>query len=145
YGELVSSAPRLAPSSLNWTPATPTLSEADADTVIVLETVDPPVGLVIDDVGAVVSGVLFETVTVIADDVPRLPAASRATAVRTCEPFASPARRSSDLYGELVSSAPRLAPSSLNWTPATPTLSEADADTVIVLETVDPPVGLVID
>src|SRR5438093_1061414 len=96
-------------------------------------------------VGGAVSGVLFDTVTVTADDVPRLPAASRATAVRTCEPLEAPVVFHDVLYGELVSSAPRLAPSSLNWTPATPTLSEADADTVIVLETVDPLVGLVID
>src|SRR5438094_2672169 len=51
YGALVTSAPRLAPSSLNWTPATPTLSEASAVTVTVPATVEPAVGAVIETVG----------------------------------------------------------------------------------------------
>src|SRR5439155_10946804 len=56
YGAVVSSAPRLAPSSWNWIPATPTLSEALAETVTVPETVAPEVGNVMLTVGAVVSG-----------------------------------------------------------------------------------------
>src|SRR6266480_2839997 len=40
----------------NWTPATPTLSEASAVTVIVPETVAPDAGDVILTVGGVVSG-----------------------------------------------------------------------------------------
>ncbi len=55
YGEMVSSAPRFTPSRLNWTPETPTLSEAVADTVVVPDTVDPPVGEVIETVGGVES------------------------------------------------------------------------------------------
>ena len=49
--------PRLLPSSLNWTPATPTLSEAVAVTSVVLETVAPFVGAVIEAVGGDVSAV----------------------------------------------------------------------------------------
>src|SRR2546425_13256531 len=66
----------------------PTLSEAVAETVIVAETVEPLVGLVIETVGGVVSGggVLF-TVTVMAAEVVWFPAASRATAGSVCEPF----------------------------------------------------------
>ena len=51
----MSSAPRLAPSSLNWTPATPTLSEAEAEIVIVPETVEPLAGEVMEIDGASVS------------------------------------------------------------------------------------------
>src|SRR5439155_1699744 len=43
------------PLYLNWTPATPTLSEASAVTVIVPETVAPDAGDVIRTVGGVVS------------------------------------------------------------------------------------------
>src|SRR5437762_982775 len=138
YGEAVSSAPRLAPSSCNWTPATPTLSDALADTVVVPETVEPPVGLVIETVGGVVSAVELLTVTVTALEVVRFPAASRAMAVSVCEAFDAVVVFHEIEYGEAVSSAPRLAPSSCNWTPATPTLSEAFADTVTVPEAVDP-------
>src|SRR5438105_14844168 len=55
YGLAVTSAPRLAPSSLNWTPTTPTLSEALAETVTVPTTVAPAAGEVIETVGGVVS------------------------------------------------------------------------------------------
>jgi hypothetical protein len=56
YGALVSSAPSAAPSSRSWTPATPTLSDAVADTVTLLpDTVAPLAGAVIDAVGGVVS------------------------------------------------------------------------------------------
>src|SRR2546422_10345793 len=50
------SAPRLAPSSLNWTPTTPTLSVAVAETVIVPAMVAPADGAVSATVGGVVSG-----------------------------------------------------------------------------------------
>jgi hypothetical protein len=57
YGMVVSSAPRLAPSSLNWTPATPTLSPAVADTATAVpETVAPLAGAVSAIVGTVTSG-----------------------------------------------------------------------------------------
>jgi hypothetical protein len=56
YGEEVSSVPKLAPSSKNCTPETPTASEAVADTVTEEpETVAPLAGAVTETVGAVVS------------------------------------------------------------------------------------------
>ena len=80
---MVSSAPRLAPSSWNCTPTTPTLSEAVAETVTVPETVAPELGDVTLTVGAVVS----ETVTLMEADVEVLLAASRATALSVCVPM----------------------------------------------------------
>ena len=76
YGEAVSSAPRFAPSSLNWTPATPTLSLAVAFTSIVPLTVAPLAGEEMDTVGAVVSAVT--TAEACAEAGPTLPAASSA-------------------------------------------------------------------
>ena len=52
---MVSSVPKLTPLSLNWTPTTPTLSEALAETAIVPETVALLAGAVIDTVGGWVS------------------------------------------------------------------------------------------
>src|SRR5947208_4845987 len=135
---MVSSAPRFAPSNSNCTPATPTLSEAFAVTVIVPLIVVPFAGEVMLTVGGVVS---LDTVTVTAADGAVLPAASRATAVKVCEPLPAVVVSQETEYGAVVSSPPRLAPSSLNWTPTTPTLSDALAATVVVLETVDPPAG----
>src|SRR2546425_13377176 len=73
----MSSAPRLTPSSLNWTPTTPTLSVAFADTVIVPETVAPADGAVMETIGGVGS---FANVTPTAPALAVLSAASRATA-----------------------------------------------------------------
>src|SRR5439155_327802 len=137
-GAAVSSVPSAAPSSKNCTPTTPTLSEALAVTVIVPETVAPPAGEVMLTVGAVVS---LATVIVTGAEVVRLPAASRATAARVCGPLTAVVVSIEIEYGATVSSAPTLAPSTLNWTPATPTLSAALADTVIVPETVAPFAG----
>src|SRR5437870_2645708 len=125
YGAVVTSAPRLAPSSLNCTPTTPTLSVALAETVTVPATVAPATGIVIETVGGVVSA----TVTLTAGAVAVLPAASRATAVRMCAPAEASAVFQLVAYGAVVTSAPRLAPSSLNCTATTPTLSVALADT----------------
>ena len=88
----------------------------------------PPSGAVIETVGGVRS---FATVTA-TEVVLALPAASRATAVRVWGPVAAVVVFHETEYGLVVSSAPRLAPSSLNCTPATARLSEAAADTVIV-------------
>ena len=64
YGAVKSSTFKLTPSNLNCTPATPTLSDAVAETVVALpETVAPPDGAVIEIVGLVVSAVA-PTVTV---------------------------------------------------------------------------------
>ena len=58
-------------------------------------------------VGAVVSGVPLSTVTHDRRAVVVLPAASRATAVSVCAPFASPSSCSTaTAYGAVVSSAP---------------------------------------
>ena len=74
------------------------------------------------------------TVTVTAAEAV-FPAASRATAVRAYKPFPTVAVFQERLYGATVSSGPRLTSSSLNWTLATPTLSAAVAETVMVPET----------
>src|SRR3954469_9608963 len=66
-------------------------------------------------------GAVFDTVTVTAAAVVGLPAASRATAVSVCDPFAAVVVSQETLYGVAVSSAPRFAPSRLNCTPTTPT------------------------
>ena len=73
---MVSSAPRFAPSSLNCTPATLTLSDAVAVTVTVPETVAPAAGAVIETVGGVVSAVTVALRS--ADGGAELPAASSA-------------------------------------------------------------------
>ena len=70
------------------------------------------------------------TVTATAAVVVLLPAASRATAVRVCCALLAVVVSHVTPYGALVSSAPRLVPSSLNCTPATPTLSLAFAVTL---------------
>ena len=80
----MSSSPRVAPSSLNWTPATPLSSDAVAETATDCETVAPPAG---DEIATV--GGLF-TVTVTAAAVAEFPAASRATALRTWGPPETP-------------------------------------------------------
>src|SRR5882672_3402718 len=144
YGAVVSSAPRAVPSEKNCTPATPTLSEALADTAIVPETVAPLAGAVRLTAGGVVSGggALF-TVTVTEAEVVRLPAASRATALKVCAPLPTLPVFHETENGALVSSAPSATPSLKNCTPATPTLSEAFADTVMVPDTVAPFAGAV--
>ena len=90
------------------------------------------------------SGVVFKTVTETALDVVALVAASRATAVRVCEGLVAVVVFHRMEYGDVVSSVPRFAPSSLNWTPTTPMLSLAVAESVVVEpETVAPEVGAV--
>src|SRR5256885_11109112 len=81
YGAAVTSAPRLAPSSLNCTPTTPTLSVALAETDIVPATEAPEAGEEMETVGGVLS-----TVTLSGVEVAVFPAASRATAVRVWDP-----------------------------------------------------------
>ena len=81
---MVSSASRV-PSSRNFTPATPTLSEAVALKVTVPDTVAPSAGPIRLTVGAVISGLLTVTVTV--EVVVVLPAASRARAANVWLPL----------------------------------------------------------
>src|SRR5438445_306131 len=70
------------------------------------------------------------TVTVTAVAVVWFPARSRATAESVCGPLALVVVFQAVLKGAARTSAPRLAPSSLNWTPTTPMLSEALAETL---------------
>jgi hypothetical protein len=143
YGAVVSSAPYGAPSTRNCTPTTPTLSDAVAvNGTEPPGTVEPFAGAVIDTTGGVKS---LLTVTVTAVEVVLLPAASRATAVNVWVPLATVVVSHVIEGGLVVSSAPRLLPSSLNCTPATPTSSDALAVTVIVPETVAPSEGAVIE
>src|SRR5258708_3896975 len=87
----------------------------------------------------IVLPVLFAAVTVTAADVAVLPAASRATAVSVCEALLAVVVFQATEYGAVVTSAPRFAPSSLNCTPTTPTLSDALALTGVEPGTVAPP------
>src|SRR5207245_4878741 len=80
-----------------------------------------------------------------AAEVAALPAASLATAVTLWLPFALKVAFQDIEYGAVDTSAPRLAPSSLNCTPTTPTLSVALAETVTVPATVAPLTGAVIE
>ena len=72
---MVSSPPEFAPSTRNCTPATPTLSEADALSVTSPETM-PAAGAVTATVGAIVSD--WNTTLTWFDGPLMLPAASRA-------------------------------------------------------------------
>jgi len=88
YGLVLSVAMTL-PSMRKSTEATPTLSEAEAEMVLVPETVAPFDGAVRDTVGGVVSGAALLTVTVTPVDVVVFPAASRARALRVWPPLAA--------------------------------------------------------
>jgi hypothetical protein len=90
YGDLVSGDPKLAPSTVNCTLVTPTLSLAVARTVMPPLTVAPLSGDEMVTVGAVVSAETLLTVIVTVAELPVLPAASRATAQSVCEPFDVP-------------------------------------------------------
>src|SRR5438128_6545303 len=103
------------------------------------ETVEPEDGAVMETAGGVVSATVTLTEAVVAI----LPAASRATAVRMCAPAEASAVFQLVAYGAVVTSAPRLAPSSMNCAPTTPTLSVALAEIVTVPATVAPLAGAV--
>src|SRR5438552_10351644 len=82
----------------------------------------------------------LNTVTVPGSEVHRRPSRSRATAIRLWEPPPVLVVSQETSYGVEVSSAPRLAPSSLNWTPATvrepvPETVDADAGDVMLTTT----------
>ena len=125
-------------------PATSTLSvEADQERLIWLEETglaDKLVGLdgLVVSVGVVTS---LETVTETAVEALVFPAASLAIAMRDLEPLVDSVVSHEMEYGEVVSSAPRFTPSSLNWTPETPTLSEAVAVMLTLPETSAPLAG----
>src|SRR4051794_41037346 len=84
YGAETDSLPSVAPSTRNWTPATPTLSDALAETVTALpDTTAPFAGPVMAPLGGVVSGMTTVTVT---EAVDVLPAGSRARTDTVCAP-----------------------------------------------------------
>jgi hypothetical protein len=88
-------------------------------------------------------GTVFATRTDTGDDVATFPAASRETARMVVVPFVDDAVFHVNSYGALTSSGPNWTPFRKNRTPETPTLSEEDAVTVTIPETVEPLVGAV--
>ena len=112
------------------------LSAAVAVTATEPATVVPAVGALSDTVGGVVSAATLFTVTLTAVDVVTLPATSRATALSVCTPLLAVVLFQAIEYGAVVSSTPRLTPSSLNCTPATAMLSAAVAVRLTVPVTV---------
>ena len=104
------------------------------------DTVVPPAGDVTVTLGAVPS-----TTVTITWAVAMLPAASRATARSTWGPGAALAAFQVAEYGAVVSSEPRLTPSTWNWTPATPRASVACAVTVTEPDTTAPLAGEAMD
>src|SRR5438552_1698460 len=99
----------------------------------------PSGGLQVKVVGggkAIVGGVFWPTTIATGLEADSFPAASLATALRVCEPFAVDLVSQIRMYGVVVISVPRSAPSSLNWTAATLRSSEASAVTRITPDTV---------
>src|SRR5207249_2162090 len=92
---------------------------------------------------SVMVGGLLSTTIVTEAEVVVLPAASRATAVSVWLPFAAVVVVHTRLYGLVVTSDPSGAPSSLNCTPATATLSAADAVRVTAPNSIAPVAGAV--
>src|SRR5262249_44185789 len=91
-------------------------------------------------------GATLDTVTATGLDVNCSPSTFRATAVSVCEPLLAVVVSHETEYGALVSAAPRLAPSSRNWTlwAVRRPMIVALALTGTVPETVDPLTGEVI-
>ena len=105
--------------------------------IVTLVPTGPPAG-----VKLVIAGAL-ETVTVTGSEVHRRPSRSRPTAVRVWEPLPAAVVSHDIPYGADVSSAPKLTPSSLNWTPTTvrEPMIVVLALTGVEPETVDPDLG----
>src|SRR5690349_4408238 len=82
------------------------------------------------------------TVTLTVAEVAVLPEVSVATAASVWLPATAVVVSQVTEYGLVVSAAPRLAPSRVNWTAARPTLSLALAATEMVPETVVPSGGV---
>jgi hypothetical protein len=122
---------------------TPTLSVADAETVVAAEIVAPAAGAVNDTTGAVLSsGAGCATLTEI-DAVPTFPAASKARAVNVTGPFKLVVFQLK-LYGADVN-VPACVEPAQSSTLVTPTLSLALTATAVVPLTVLPAAGLVMD
>src|SRR5436853_527012 len=104
-------------------------------TTLVPTLVDPSAGLVPITVGG-----LFNVKATVADVVV-FPEVSRASADSVWLPLVALVLFQATVYGDVVSSAPMLTPSSLNCTPTTATLSEIVADK---LTAVPPMIALLI-
>ena len=121
--------------------ATPVVPVKLVPLIVTLIPTGPLVGVKLVIVGG------LETVTVTGSDVHCPPRRSRATAVKVCEPLLALVVFHCTEYGAVVTSAPKLAPSSLNCAP--PTVSKPTIVTlalaVIVPLTVDPGLGDVIE
>ena len=90
------------------------------------------------------TGGVLSTVTLIDEEVAKLPEASRATATIDLEPLDVAVVSHATEYGAEVSSDPIIVPFTLNVTPATPILSEALAEIVTDgPKTIVPAVGTV--
>ena len=112
-------------------PVTPTLSVEAVQDKLIWEDDAAEAERLVGTEGGVVSvdgGSELFTVTEIAEEVAVFPAASRARAVRVCEPLDVWVVSQTMEYGAVVSSEPRFTPSKRNCTPKTPTLSEAVAE-----------------
>src|SRR5664280_194977 len=128
YGLVVSAAPTLTPSTLNWTDETATASDALAVRVVAPVTVLLAAGAVTDTVGAVGFATVIVTGLLVVVRLLLLVA----TAVTVCVPLATVLESQLMLYGLVVSAAPTLTPSTLNWTDETATASDALAVSVVV-------------
>src|SRR5262245_9409317 len=127
YGGAVTSRPRFCPLTLNWTPATRSLSlTAAVRSKGEPATLAPLTGAVSLTVGCVPYPPLA-SLTITGADVFTLPVASRATAVSVCWPSGVASVDQETRYGGVVTSLPRFCPLTLNWTPTTRTLSLASA------------------
>ena len=118
------------------------MSDALAESVVVLVSVEPAVGDVREMVGRVVSRLLTVTVTVGADVL--FPAVSYAIALSTKLPLILLSVFHTTEYGAVVSDTISVVPTYIS-TFATPTLSEALAKIVTLPLSVEPAVGDVID
>jgi hypothetical protein len=136
-GALVTAAPELIPSTLNWTLVA--LEEALVETVVVPDTVAPERGEIIEIVGA--AELLTATVTVVLVVV--RPDKVLATAASEWLPLESVVVLREKVNGELVPAAPEFLPSIMNWTLVT--LEETLVKIVVVPETVEPESGEVIE
>jgi hypothetical protein len=108
--------------------------------------IEPPsVGLFIDTVGAIPSfAITLSMLMLTSAELPWLLLASVAITRRVCEPSEYAEVSRLKLYGEDVSVA-FSSPSTYNFTLETPTASLADAETVIVPDTVAPLAGVLIE
>src|SRR5262249_54964354 len=127
-------------STNNSARVTATLSDAVTLTVTVPETVAPPEGEEMLQVGGVVSGGAFCTLTVVDAKAPLLRSASNAVALSEWLPLPRAVVFQANEKGATMSVNPKKS-STTKSTRVTSTLSEAATLTVTVPETVAPPVG----